>query len=117
MDLCGLNVCNRLSQFNSSLSPPWNRPQDNDSQAIKLRTSLLEIGWKTTSFLGSSLFLHRPCGARSKNASTTASSSWVFRKWMTGPLGRYWNSEITPHCCREPLAAGGLLCGRSRVRG
>lgn len=116
MGLCGLNFWTRLPQFTSSLSSPWDCPQDSDSQAVKLRTSLLEIGRKTTSFLGSSLSFHLPCGACSKNASTTASSSWVLRKWMTGPHGRYWNSEMTSHCCREPLA-GELLWGRSRVRG
>lgn len=119
MGLCGLTVCDRLPPFSSSLSYPCDCPHESDSQAVKLCTFLLETVWKTTSFLGSSLLFHLRPGTFSRNASTTASSSRVFRKWMTGPRGRYWNSEMTSHRDRdfsEAGAAEGLLCGRGSER-
>ena len=59
--------------------------QESDSRASTLCTSSLEMEWKFTSVLGLPLlfFLHHE--AWGKNASTTASSSLVFRKSMTGP--------------------------------
>lgn len=95
MGLCGPEICGRLPLLTRSLSYPYCCPRDSDSPAITLSTSLLEMGWKTTLFLGSSLLFHLLCEAWDKNASTTASSSLVFRKSMTGPPGRYWNSEMT----------------------
>lgn len=76
--------------------------------------------WKATLFLGPPLLFPLIWGAGGKNIFTTASSSRLFRKSMTGPLGWYWNSEMTFQWWRELPEAGaveGLLYGRSTVRG
>ena len=77
------------------------------------------MGWKFTLVLGPLLLFHPLHEAWGKNAATTASSSWVFRKWMTGPCGRYWNSEMTLQCLSKLPEAGAVsepLCGRGTVR-
>ena len=95
MGLCGLQTCDRLSLPISPLTYPRSPyPPDSDSRAIKLFTSFLEMEWKATLFLGPPLLFALIWGAGGKNAFTTASSSRLFRKSMTGPSGRYWNSEM-----------------------
>ena len=121
MGLCGLQTCDRLSLPISPLTYPRSHyPPDSDSRAIKLFTSFLEMEWKATLFLGPPLLFALIWGAGGKNAFTTASSSRLFRKSMTGPSGRYWNSEMMFQWWRELPEAGaveGLLYGRGTVRG
>lgn len=45
-------------------------------------------------FLGPPLLFPLIWGAGGKNTFTIASNGWLFRKSMTGPSGRYWNSEM-----------------------
>lgn len=94
MGLCGLQTCNKLPLPTSPLTYLRSYPPNSDSRAITLYTSFLEMEWKATLFLGPPLLFLLIWGAGGKNAFTTASSSRLFRKSMTGPLGWYWNSEM-----------------------